>query len=410
VADALSSLNHDSLNHDSLNHELVGRIVTPDRVVEGRLRIERDRIASIVREPIPADAPWLVPGFVDMHVHGGGGHTFTNGDADSARAAAAFHLGHGTTTPLASLVSSPHDLMLAATVAYAPLVDDGVLGGIHFEGPYLATALCGAQNPEFLREPSTAELGALIDAGDGAVRMVTLAPELLGAHDAIRLLVDRNVVAAIGHTDATYRQVVDAIEEGATVGTHVFNGMRPPHHRSPGPAYALLGSPGVICELVADGVHLADDTLEFAFRILGGGVGDVGRNGGDVSRAALITDAIAAAGMPDGTYELGGQPVVVADRVARLAPTKGGGPGSIAGSTLTMDTAFRRTLRITGSILTAARAAATTPARALGFLDRGSLVAGQRADIVTFTPDLTIAAVYQGGRPIPNDDLDDGDS
>jgi N-acetylglucosamine-6-phosphate deacetylase len=393
----------------SLNRELVGRIVTPDEVVEGRLRIERDRIASIDAGPVPADSPWIVPGFVDMHVHGGGGHTFTTGDAAAARSAAAFHLTRGTTTILASLVSSPHDLMLAATTAYAPLVDAGVLGGIHFEGPYLATALCGAQNPEFLREPSTAELGELIDAGDGAVRMVTLAPELPGAHDVIRLLVQHNVVAAIGHTDATYRQVADAIDEGATVGTHVFNGMRPPHHRAPGPAYALLGSPGVTCELVADGVHLADETLEFAFRIL---VNSDGTGSGD-SRAALITDAIAAAGMPDGRYELGGQAVVVADRVARLAPpltpASDGKPGSIAGSTLTMDTAFRRTLRITGSIVTAARAAATTPARALGLADRGALIVGRRADIVTFTPDLTIAAVHQAGRAVPIDDLDDRD-
>ena len=197
--------------------------------------------------------------------------------------------------------------MLRRPSAYAPLVDDGVLGGIHFEGPYLSRALCGAQNPAFLRDPSTAELDALIDAGDGAVRMMTIAPELPGALDAIRLLVERGVVAAIGHTDATYRQVADAIEAGATVGTHVFNGMRPPHHRAPGPVYALLGAPGVICEFVADGVHLADETLEFAIRVVGG------------RRAALITDAIAATGMADGAYELGGQAVTVADGVARLA-------------------------------------------------------------------------------------------
>jgi N-acetylglucosamine-6-phosphate deacetylase len=385
---------HTGIDRGTVDHDLVGRIVTPDGVVEGRLRIERDRITAVVAEPVPADAPWLVPGFVDIHVHGGGGHTFTTGDADAARAAAAFHLTHGTTTLLASLVSSPHDLMLAATTAYAPLVDEGVLGGVHFEGPYLARALCGAQNPEFLRAPSTAELGALIDAGDGGVRMVTLAPELPGAHDVIRLLVERNVVAAIGHTDATYRQVADAIEEGATVGTHVFNGMRPPHHRAPGPAYALLGSPDVTCEFVADGVHLADETMEFALRV----VGD--------SRAALITDAIAAAGMTDGTYELGGQPVIVTDRVARLAPPGSGQQGAIAGSTLTMDTAFRRTLRITGSIVTAARAAATTPARALGLANRGSLASGQRADVLTFTPDLTLTAVRQAGRLTEIDDLE----
>jgi N-acetylglucosamine-6-phosphate deacetylase len=289
--------------------------------------------------------------------------------------------------------------MLAATEAYAPLVDEGILGGIHYEGPYLATAFCGAQNPAFLREPSTAELGALMDAGDGAVRMVTLAPELPGAHEAIRLLVSRSVVAAIGHTDATYRQVMDAIEIGASVGTHVFNGMRPPHHRNPGPAYALLGSPAVTCEFVADGAHLADETLEFALTVVGN------------ARAALITDAMAAAGMPDGSYDLGGQPVVVSDRVARLAAKdaeQNGEPHAIAGSTLTMDTAFRRAVRVTGSIVAAARAAATTPAKALGFTDRGSLAAGLRADILTFTPDLTLAAVLQGGHVVDIDDRDLG--
>jgi N-acetylglucosamine-6-phosphate deacetylase len=160
--------------------------------------------------------------------------------------------------------------------------------------------------------------------------------------------------------------------------------------------------------LVADGVHLADETLEFAFRILADSSGNSNSGGG--SRAALVTDAIAAAGMPDGRYELGGQAVVVADRVARLTPASDGTPGSIAGSTLTMDTAFRRTLRITGSIVAAARAAATTPARALGLADRGSLIVGRRADIVTFTPDLTIAAVRQAGRAVPIDDLDDHDA
>jgi N-acetylglucosamine-6-phosphate deacetylase len=365
--------------------DLVGRIVTPDGVVDGRLRIEGDRIDAIEPGEVPGDAPWLVPGFIDMHVHGGGGHTFTTGDVDDARRAAAFHLTHGTTTLHASLVSSPYETMLAATSAFAPLVDEGVIAGVHFEGPYLARALCGAQNPAYLREPSTAELGSLIEAGGGAVRMVTLAPELPGALDAIRLLAAHGVVAAIGHTDADYRQVRAGVAAGATVGTHVFNGMRPPHHRAPGPVYALLGAPGVTCEFVADGAHLADETLEFAFTVVG------------AERAALITDAIAAAGMADGAYELGGQPVVVTDGVARLANVAGAGPGAIAGSTLTMDAAFRRTARVTGSMITAARAAATTPARALGLDDRGALAVGLRADVVSLDADLAIRAVYQGG-------------
>jgi N-acetylglucosamine-6-phosphate deacetylase len=365
----------------------VGRIVTPDGIVDGTLHVDHERISAIEPGPVPAGAPWLVPGFVDMHCHGGGGHTFTNGDSDEAVLGAAFHLGHGTTTVVASLVSSPFEVMLDATRAYAPLVRAGVLGGVHFEGPYLSEACCGAQNPAFLRDPSLPELQALLEAGGpDVIRMMTIAPERSDALDAIRLLTSHGVVAAIGHTDATYRQVLEGVAAGARVGTHVFNGMKPPHHRAPGPAYALLGSPEIVCEFVADGVHLADETLEFAFRVTG-------------RRAALITDAITATGMADGSYELGGQPVHVEAGVARLV-TADGTPGSIAGSTLTMDAAFRRAVRITGSLVEASHAASTTPAAAMGFTDRGALAVGLRADFVQLDGALAITSVVRNGLPL----------
>lgn len=354
--------------------ELAGRIVTPEAVVEGVLRIDGPTIAAIEPGPVPSGAPWLVPGFVDMHVHGGGGHTFTTGDADSARGAARFHLGHGTTTLVASLVSAPFDVMRAATDAYGPLVADGTIAGVHYEGPYLAAACCGAQNPAYLRDPSETELATLL--ASGIVAMMTIAPERPGALDAIRQLVAAGAVAAIGHTDATYEETVAGIEAGATAGTHVFNGMRPPHHRTPGPSYALLGSDNVTCEFIADGVHLADGTLRFATGVTG-------------RRAALITDAITATGMADGTYDLGGQAVTVTAGVARLA----GGDHAIAGSTLTMDAAFRRLVAIGVPIVEAAHAAATTPARTLGLTDRGALAVGQRADIVALDADLRVVDV-----------------
>ncbi len=373
-----------SVSSGGIASAYAGRIVTPDGVVDGTLRVEHERISAIEPGPVAADAPWIVPGFVDMHCHGGGGHTFTTGDPDEAVLGAAFHLGHGTTTVVASLVSSPYDVMLAATRAFAPLVRAGVLGGVHFEGPYLSEACCGAQNPAFLRDPSLSELDALLEAaGPDVVRMMTIAPERAGGLDAIRFLAAHDVVAAIGHTDATYRQVVDGIAAGATVGTHVFNGMRPPHHRAPGPAYALLGTPGVVCEFVADGVHLADETLEFAFRVVG-------------RRAALITDAITATGMADGAYELGGQAVHVDGGVARLVTTDGT-PGAIAGSTLTMDAAFRRAVRVTGSIVEASHAASTTPAAAMGFTDRGALAVGLRADFLQLDEALSITSVTRAG-------------
>ena len=183
--------------------------------------------------------------------------------------------------------------------------------------------------------------------------MVTIAPERDGALEAIELLAAHGVVAAVGHTDATYEQTRAAVAAGATVGTHLFNGMRPVHHREPGPIVALLDAPNVVCELVADGVHLHDGMLAFATSTAG------------PDRAALITDAMAAAGMPDGEYDLGGQAVTVADGVARLARD-----GAIAGSTLTMDAALRHAVAAGIPIADAVRMAATTPARAIGLGDQ----------------------------------------
>jgi N-acetylglucosamine-6-phosphate deacetylase len=357
-----------------------GRVVTPTGVVDGYVEVAGETIAS-VGTGAPKTDRWIVPGFVDIHTHGGGGHTFTTGDAAAAREAVAFHRRHGTTTMLASLVSSPYELMREATAAFAPLVAEGLLAGIHYEGPYLSQARCGAQNPAYLRDPSLDELSALIALSGGAVRVVTIAPERPGALDAIKLLGSHGVVAAVGHTDATYDQTLAAIEAGATVGTHVFNAMRPPHHREPGPVFALLGAESVVCELIPDGVHLHDGTLAFAAKVTG------------PDRAALVTDAMAAAGMPDGEYELGGQGVVVADRVARLARD-----GSIAGSTLTMDAALRQAVHAGVSMVDAVRMAATTPARAIGVAGEvGALAPGLRADLVVLDDTLHVRQVMRAG-------------
>jgi N-acetylglucosamine-6-phosphate deacetylase len=361
---------------------VTGKVVTPTGVIrQGCVEVGDGRIRAVAEYPTVRDGHWILPGFVDMHTHGGGGHTFTTGDPEAARQAAAFHLRHGTTTLLASLVSSPFDLMRTATSAFAPLVREGVLAGVHYEGPYLSTARCGAQNPEFLRDPSVEELTELIRLGEGAVRMVTLAPEREGALDAIKLLTAERVVAAVGHTDASYDQTRAAVAAGASVGTHLFNGMRPVHHREPGPTVALLSAPNVVCELVADGVHLHDGMLTFATSVAG------------PERTALITDAMAAAGMADGEYELGGQAVTVADGVARLTRD-----GAIAGSTLTMDAALRHAVAAGIAMSDASRMVATTPARALGLGDRlGALQAGLRADLVVLDEDLTVLRVMRDG-------------
>jgi len=360
--------------------KIAGQIVRPGAVVPGQIEIDGPTILDVCATNQAGD-DFIVPGFVDLHCHGGGGHTFTLGDADAARGAAEFHLRHGTTTMLASLVSSPYELMRDATAAYLPLVADGTIAGIHFEGPYLSGARCGAQNPAYLRDPSLEELTALVKLGEGAIRMVTVAPELPGALEAIGYLAGAGVIAALGHTDATYEQTLAGVAAGATVGTHVFNGMAPPHHRRPGPVFALLGSRSVVCELIADGFHLHPGSLAIA----------AGAAGPD--RSALITDAMDGAGMPDGRYELGGQGVEVKDRVARLI-----GDGSIAGSTLTMDLALRNAVAAGIALPDAVAMASTTPARVLGLADQvGALEAGLRADLLVLSSDLEVKRVMRAG-------------
>ncbi len=302
-----------------------GTVLTGERTLgAGWVEIESDRIVGIGPDaaPRPADLDLgdvvVAPGFVDMHVHGGGGGAFFEATDESVGATVALHRRHGTTSMMASLVSDQPEALRRQVGFLADHVADGALLGIHLEGPWLAERRCGAHEPTALRDPDPAEIEALLRAGRGAVRMVTLAPELPGALEAIRRIVDAGAVAAIGHTDATYEQARAAIDAGATVATHLFNAMRPVHHREPGPVVAALEDPRVTVELIHDGVHLHPALHRLV-------TADVG-----VDRVALVTDAMAAAGMSDGAYRLGSLAVDVTDGVARVA-----GTDTIAGSTAT---------------------------------------------------------------------------
>jgi N-acetylglucosamine-6-phosphate deacetylase len=355
-----------------------GRVVTPDRVLEnGWVSIRDGRIAAVGEGTAP-DGPTtdvgggtIVPGFVDIHCHGGGGDAFTSSDPVKIRKAASAHRRHGTTTLLASLVSRPVPELADQVSALAELVQEGVVAGVHLEGPFLSAARCGAHDPAILCPPEQTAVTKLLDAGKGTIRMITIAPELEGAVRAVRQLVDNNVIAAIGHTDATEAQVRPAVDAGASVATHLFNGMRPLHHREPGPIGALLDDERVTVELICDLVHLHPTTVRLAARHAG------------LQRTILITDAIAAACVGDGVYDVGGLEVRVVDGVPTLA-----GGAALAGSTLTMDMAFRNAVNSCGlSLVEAVYAASTRGAELLG-LDTGRLEPGLAADVVVLDAEL----------------------
>lgn len=326
----------------------------------------------------------VMPGFVDTHSHGGGGGSFSVASTADTSAAVALHRRHGTTTMIASLVTASPDDLLREVGALAADVRVGLIDGIHLEGPWLSTVRCGAHQPALMRDPDPAEIGRLLAAAAGTIRMVTIAPERSGALGAIRQFVDAGVVVAVGHTEATYEQTRAAIAAGATVGTHLFNAMRPIDRREPGPVIALLEDPAVTVELITDGVHLDPAIYRHVTRSVG------------PDRVSLITDAMAATGMPDGRYHLGPVQVDVTDGVALV-----GGTDTVAGSTATMDRVVRFAMAHCGlgrddALILVTRQASLNPARALG-LPAGDLIPGAAADLVVLGPDLTVTGVLRRG-------------
>jgi N-acetylglucosamine-6-phosphate deacetylase len=368
-----------------------GRVVTPDgEQADAWVHVDRGVIVSIRSTRPPVDAPvvdlagaWLLPGYVDLHMHGGGGYSVAS-SLDAMDAAVAFHRGRGTTATLVSLMTAAMGELseqlgwVAELTRRGPTPRGHVLGS-HLEGPFLSSRRCGAQNAAHMIMPDRSVLDRLVAAADGALRMVTLAPELDGAIPLIPPLRGAGVIVAMGHSDATYEQAAAAIRAGANHATHLFNAMPPLHHRAPGLVGAALEA-GISCELINDGRHVHPTVIRVVSSL--------------ISCPVLITDAIDATGVGDGTFVLGGQEVHVHDGEARLAST-----GSLAGSTLTMDQALRRAVTASGlTIEQASAAASTNPARVLG-LDAsvGSIAPGRQADLVVLDDDLQVTAVMAGG-------------
>ncbi len=371
------------------------RVVLPTGTVDGgSVTVEGTRIAATApgTSPSPAEGAartvdlrghWLVPGFVDIHNHGGGGVSFAGGTAEDVLQGVRTHLRHGTTTVVASAVTGDLDFLARHAGMLAELAQQGDIAGIHFEGPFISPCRKGAHDESLLRDPDPAEVRKLIDAAHGHARMMTLATELPGGLDSVRLLVEHGVIAAVGHTDATYEQTVAAVDAGATVATHLFNAMPPLGHRAPGPIAALLEDERVTVELINDGTHLHPAALQLAFH-------HAGRD-----RVAFITDAMDAAGFGDGRYMLGPMEVEVADGVARLVEGN-----SIAGSTLTLDRAFKRAATVDGlPVEDVVAAVSANPARLLGLDDRvGSLEPGKDADLVVLDDAFELVGVMRKGE------------
>jgi N-acetylglucosamine-6-phosphate deacetylase len=364
------------------------RIVCPGGTIAGEVVIEGGRIAGVRSvsgggsELIELGESWIVPGYIDMHLHGGSGAQCNTESPEEIDRVAHFHTRHGTTGLLATLAPAPMNELIAALRAVATARAPTVLGA-HLEGPFLSPEQPGALDPSHFLAPEPALLELLLAAAPGAVRVMTLAPELPRAGALVEKLADAGVVASLGHTAATYAQARDAITAGATSATHVFNAMPPLHHRAPGVLGAVLATDEVSCELICDGVHVDPVAMRLLYK---------------AKRATgirLVTDATAAAGMPDGEYRLAGRDITVRGPRAVLAGTE-----AIAGSTLTMARAVQSAVSLMGiAVEDAVQMASANPARLLGLDGRkGAIAAGCDADLVVLNERLAVTAVMVAGR------------
>lgn len=309
----------------------------------------------------------LIPGFVDIHTHGAGGFYFSATNPADIETVISTHSKHGTTSMLASLVSEPIESLLAQIATLLPFINNSAVKGIHLEGPYLAQSHCGAHDPALLKTPTVEELTRLIEASNGTIRMVTIAPELDGALAVIKFLVSKGITVALGHTGANAQTTRDAIAAGATIITHFNNGM-PKLNTGENISSVALADSEIALELILDGVHVNTADVSSILKAA-------------PKRIIAITDAMSAAGTSGGDYTIGKLGVRVEDGIARLVSNN-----SLAGSTLTMDRAFLNLVNNFGfSIAEASYAVSTLPAHRIGLVDVGSIEVGKRADLIELT-------------------------
>ena len=370
------------------------RLVTVAGVMDGNLHAEAGQIVALGAFRIPegvrvvdAGNGWLLPGFIDVHVHGGVGREAMDADPDGLRQLARFYAEHGVTSFLPTTWTAPHEDIMAALETIAVVQQEGTGGaailGAHVEGPYLNPARCGAQDSRQIRRAGRDEALAILDTG--IIRLLALAPEYPENHWLIDECVRRGVTVSAAHTAATYADMQQAVALGLSQTTHTYNAMTGLHHREPGTLGAALTMDSISCELIADNVHVHPAAMNLLYRAKG------------PDRTLLITDAVRGAGLPEGTsYDQDGRPVVVRDGAAYL-------PGdTLAGSTLTMDRALRNFIAATGAPLEVVwPTTSRTAARQLGLDGRkGSLEVGKDADLVLLDANLDVRLTVVGGQVV----------
>lgn len=332
-----------------------------------------------------------IPGFIDVHIHGAGGRDFMEGNDDALSTVTSRVASFGTTSLLATTITAGVDDTCRAVEGMARYITTqhsssqprAEILGIHFEGPFLSKERRGAQPAEFLQLPSAEFLQRLLHAASGNARILTIAPELLGAMPCIDAARSLGMVVSIGHTDATYEQARAAVAHGAHHATHVYNAMRPFSHRDPGVIGAVLTTPELTAELIADGVHVDEIAMKVLLQAKGAG------------GVVLISDGISATGMPDGQYMLGDVHVTVSGGICRTPE------GRLAGSTLTLDRALRNVVKLGVPLASAVQMLTLNPATVLGIeFKKGALRTGADADIVLLNDALGITQVYTRGLPV----------
>ncbi|MEL7605451.1 N-acetylglucosamine-6-phosphate deacetylase [Sedimentibacter saalensis] len=374
------------------------KIITPSEVLIGyEVLVKQGKITKIdlqenmqnieFDEIIDGKGQYLSPGFIDIHNHGNSGYDFMDSTIEAIDSIGKYHLQNGVTSYLGTVLTQSYENIVEAVkniANYENKENSSQILGIHLEGPFFSHSKKGAQPDKFIRDPDIIFIKELIKISDNKLKMVSIAPEKDGALELIRYLKEKNVAVSMAHSNATYEEAMNGINNGVTISTHLYNGMRSFNHREPGIVGASLTDDRVCCELICDRIHLHDAAIKLALKAKG------------TDKAVLVSDAMRAAGLKDGEFELGGQKVMVINGEARLSD------GSLAGSTLNLNKAVYNMVKFLNvPIHEAVKMASLSPARAIGVhVNKGSIEVGKDADILLLDDNVNVSCVIKGGNVI----------